>query len=244
MKKLIALLFIGILSTSAFAQQQQERKIKSNGVAMEKKRRVPKYTKLLIEGEVIVEILNNDFNKEILTFGDANLHQLLQISVVNELLTIKRKPGFTIIGQTTPLRVKLTTKDLTDITVIGNKANVANMGVFEASKLSLTNTGDGKLDLRVKVDELEIKTENNASITVDGNANILKITSNSSGDINLQDLSNFYTEITSNGSGNVYTNTVNTIDGEINGSGNVYYKFTKTLNITENGEGKILKHEN
>ena len=56
------------------------------------------------------------------------------------------------------------------------------------------------------------------------------------------DFSNFFTEIELNGTGNVYTNTVNGIDGNINGTGNLYYKATKTVNVTENGNGKAEKY--
>lgn len=242
MKKIMALLMVSFLSITAFAQQpQQERKIKGNGVVQEKNRRVEKYTKLVIEGEVIVEILNNPFKNTIRTTGDGNLHQLIQVSVANGVLTLKRKPGFQVSNQTAPLKVTLTTKDLTDITMNGDNGSITNMGALEILNLSLTNTGNGKMNLRVKTEELTLNTENNGAITVDGNANTVKINSKGSGDINAKELSNFYTEIESSGSGNIYTNTVNGIDGNLNGSGNLYYRVTKTVNVQENAEGKIIK---
>lgn len=239
MKKLIAAVLLSFLSIATFAQQ--ERKIKANGVVQEKNRKVQKYTKLIVEGEVIVEILNNPFKNIVRTNGDANLHQLLQISVVNEVLTIKRKPGFQILNQTVPLKVTLATKDLTDITMSGDKGSITNMGAIEILKLNLTNTGSGEMKLRVKTDELVLNTENNAAITVEGNSNIVKINSKSSGDINAKELSTFYTEVESSGAGNIYTNTVNGIDGNLNGSGNLYYRVTKTVNVSENAEGKAIK---
>lgn len=239
MKKIIILLLLSFVSVTSFAQQ--ERKIKANGVVQDKNRRVQKYTKLVVEGEVTVEILNNPFKNTIRTSGDANLHQLIQITVANEVLTLKRKPGFQILNQTAPLKVVLTTKDLTDITLTGDSGSVTNMGAIEIANLKLTNTGSGKMNLRVKVDELSLSTENNAAITVEGNANTVKVNSKSSGDIDARELSNFFTEVVSSGSGNIYTNTVNGIDGSLDGSGNLYYRFTKTVNVAENAEGKIIK---
>ncbi len=238
MKKIIAIAFLSLLSVSTFAQ---ERKIKANGVVQEKNRRVQKYNKLVVDGEVIVEILNNPFNNVVRTNGDANLHQLIQLSVQNEVLTIKRKPGFQILNQTVPLKVTLATRDLTEITMNGDGGNLTNLGAIEILALKLTNTGNGVMNLRVKTDELSLNTENNASITVEGNSNIVKINSKSSGDINAQELSTFYTEVHSEGSGSIYTNTVNGIDGSLNGSGNLYYRVTKTVNVSENGEGKVIK---
>ncbi len=238
MKKILALFFVSILTVASYAQ---DRKIKGNGVVQEKNRRVEKYTKLVVEGDVMVEILNNPFKNTIRTSGDANLHQLIQISVVNEVLTLKRKPGFVIVNQTEPLKVTLATKDLTEITMNGDKGTLTNMGAIEIPQLTLTNTGSGKMELRVKTEDLFLNTDNDASITVEGNANTVKINSKGSGDIIAKDLSTFFTEVDSSGSGNIYTNTVNGIDGSLNGSGNLYYRVTKTVNVTENGEGKVIK---
>lgn len=238
MRKFLALFFVSILTITSYAQ---ERKIKGNGVVQEKNRKVQKYTKLVVEGEVIVEILNNPFKNTIRTSGDANLHQLIQVSVVNEVLTLKRKPGFEIVNQTEPLIVSLATKDLTEITMNGDKGIVTNMGALEIPMLTLTNTGSGKMELRVKAEDLLLNTDNNASITVEGNANTVKIDSKGSGDVIAKDLSAFFTEINSTGSGDIYTNTVNGIDGSLNGTGNLYYRVTKTVNVAENGEGKIIK---
>lgn len=238
MRKFLALFFVSIITVTSYAQN---RKIKGNGVVQEKNRKVQKYSKLVIDGEVTVEILNNPFKNTIRTSGDGNLHQLVQISVVNEVLTLKRKPGFEIISQTEPVKVTLATKDLTEITMTGDNGSVINLGVIEIPKLTLTNTGNNKMELKVKVEDLSLNTENDAAIMVEGNANTVKINSKSSGDINAKELSAFFTEVDSSGSGNIYTNTVNGIDGSLNGKGNLYYRVTKTVNVTENGEGKVIK---
>ena len=238
MKKFITLLFVSVITVTSYSQV---RKIKGNGVVQEKNRKVLKYSKLVVDGDVDVEILNNPFKNTIRTSGDANLHQLVQVSVENEILTLKRKPGFEVVSQTQPLKVTLTTKDLTEITKNGDKGSITNMGTIEIPQLKLTNTGDGKMELKVKTDELYLTTQNTASIVVEGNSNTVKINSTSSGDINAKELSAFFTEVSSSGSGNIYTNTVNGIDGSLNGSGNLYYRITKTVNVTENGEGKVIK---
>lgn len=238
MRKFLALFFVFLLTVTSYAQ---ERKIKGNGVVQEKNRKVQKYTKLVVEGEVTVEILNNPFKNTIRTSGDANLHQLVQVSVVNDVLTLKRKPGFVIVNQTEPLIVTLATKDLTEITMTGDNGSVTNMGAIEIPQLTLTNTGSGKMELRVKTEDLLLNTDNNASITVEGNANTVKINSKGSGDVDAKELSAFFTEIKSTGSGNIYTNTVNGIDGSLDGEGNLYYRVTKTVNVTENGAGKVIK---
>lgn len=238
MRKFLALFFVSIITVTSYAQN---RKIKANGVVQEKNRRVKPYTKLVVEDEVNVLILNNPFKNTITTSGDGNLHQLIQVSVVDDVLTLKRKPGFEIINQTEPLKVTLATKDLTEITMKGDNGTLTNMGVIEIGKLTLTNTGNGKMELKVRTEDLLLNTENTAAITVEGNANTVKINSKGSGDINAKELSAFFTQVNSTGSGNIHTNTVNGIDGSLNGSGNLYYRITKTVNVTENGEGKVIK---
>lgn len=240
MKKVLALLFVSIFTISTYAQ---DRKIKANGVVQEKNRRVQPYTKVVLEGELLVEILNNPFKNTIRTTGDGNVHQLIQATSADGVLTIKRRPGFVIDNPTVPLKVSLTSQDIAEVTMIGDGGVLTNMGALEVPKLTLTNTGKGKMDLRVRVEELLLNTENDGSITVEGNANTVRINSKSSGDIMMNELSNFFTEVASTGSGNIYTNTVNGIDGSLDGEGNLYYRFTKTVNVTENGEGKAIKEQ-
>lgn len=240
MKKILALLFVSIFTISTYAQ---DRKIKANGVVQEKNRRVQPYTKVVLEGELLVEILNNPFKNTIRTTGDGNVHQLIQATSADGVLTIKRRPGFIIDNPTVPLKVSLTSQDIAEITMIGDGGVLTNMGALEVPKLTLTNTGKGKMDLRVRVEELLLNTENDGGIIVEGNANTVRINSKSSGDIMMNELSNFFTEVASTGSGNIYTNTVNGIDGSLDGEGNLYYRFTKTVNVTENGEGKAIKEQ-
>ena len=240
MKKVLALLFVSIFTISTYAQ---DRKIKANGVVQEKNRRVQPYTKVVLECELLVEILNNPFKNTIRTIGDGNIHQLIQATSADGVLTIKRRPGFVIDNPTVPLKVSLTSQDIAEITMIGDGGVLTNMGALEVPKLTLTNSGKGKMDLRVRVEELLLNTENDGSITVEGNANTVRINGKSSGDIMMNELSNFFTEVASTGSGNIYTNTVNGIDGSLDGEGNLYYRFTKTVNVTENGEGKAIKEQ-
>lgn len=238
MKKIIALFAVALITVSGYAQ---DRKIKANGVVQEKNRRVQPYKKVVIEGEVLVEILNNPFKNTIRTTGDGNVHQLITITSADGVLNIKRKPGFVIENASVPLKVTLTSQDINEIEMIGDKGDVSNLGAIETSTLKLINNGSGKMNLRVRVEDLVLKTENNGAITVEGKANTVKIESNSSGDIDAKELPAFFTEVISNGSGNIYTNTANGIDGSLNGSGNLYYRVTKTVNVIENGEGKVIK---
>ncbi len=232
-----------LVSLLTITSYSQVRKIKGNGIVQEKNRRVEKYNKVVIDGDVTVELLNNPFKNTIKTAGDGNLHQLVSITVSNQVLTLKRKPGFEILSATQPLVITLTTKDLNEITLMGDKGSITNLAAIETASLKLTNTGSGSMDLKVKVEQLELNTENNAAIKVTGNANTVKIKSISTGDIDMKELSNFFTEVEANNSGNIFTNTVNGIDGALNGSGNLYYRFTKTVNVTENADGKAIKEE-
>lgn len=240
MKKILTMVLVSLLTITSYSQV---RKIKGNGIVQEKNRRVEKYNKVVIDGDVTVELLNNPFKNTIKTAGDGNLHQLVSITVSNQVLTLKRKPGFEILSATQPLVITLTTKDLNEITLMGDKGSITNLAAIETASLKLTNTGSGSMDLKVKVEQLELNTENNAAIKVTGNANTVKIKSISTGDIDMKELSNFFTEVEANNSGNIFTNTVNGIDGALNGSGNLYYRFTKTVNVTENADGKAIKEE-
>src|SRR5690554_7847492 len=109
------------------------------------------------------------------------------------------------------------------------------MGVKEAENLVLTNSGEGTLELNIKAQTIDLNLTGNGYIVLTGRSNTANIKSTGSGTIDGKEISIFFSEITIDGAGNVYTNTINGIDGYINGSGNIYYKVTKTVSVEENG---------
>ncbi len=236
--KYILLLFLAVISTQNTIAQ---RKVKGNGNVIEKARRVPVYDKVAINSDFEVALLTNDYNKTISVSGDANLHQLIETKVVDGTLIINKKPGFEILSSNAPLKVSITSKTIKEISVEGS-GKFYNLGAIEILNFKFINKGSAEVVLRLKTDELNIDQQGSGNIVLSGNSNTVKINQNSSGNIDAKDLSAFYTEVEAKGSGNIYSNTINGIDGSINGSGNLYLKHTKTINVKQNGSGQILKY--
>ncbi len=173
--------------------------------------------------------------------GDINLQTLIKSKVENGTLYLTYNNNVIILSQTEPLKVRIPSKKIKEI-VLKDGAKLTNLGAIETLQLKITSTDNSTADLRLKVDEVILDIENDSEIKLNGSANILKINYKGSKDFDAKELSNFFTEIELEGSGNVYTNTVNGIDGNINGTGNLYYKATKTVNVTDNGNGKAEKY--
>ena len=236
MKKLVFFLMILGCVTSAQAQ----RKVKGNGRVMDRDRRVQPFTKVEVSGDFDVVFLNNPFDKKITVSGDMNLQALIETKVENGLLTIQYRQPVEILSKTQPLKVTVPSRDIVEITNYSS-GNVYNVGAIELLKFTLNNEGTGTTTFRVKTDEFTVNQKGSGKLELSGSTNIAKINLSGSGNVIASDMSTFYTEIESTGSGSLYTNTVNGIDGNLNGSGNLYYRATKTVNVTENNTGKIIK---
>lgn len=241
MKLIYIFVFILGATLSGNAQTQGPRKVKGNGRVIEKERRLPEFDRIEISGNIDATILNNDFQKKIMVNGDINLQTLIKSKVENGTLYLTYNNNVVILSQTEPLKVRIPSKTIKEI-IIKDGAKVTNLGAIETQKLKIISTDNSSADLRLKVDEVILDIENDSEIKLNGSANILKINYKGSKDFDAKELSNFFTEIELEGSGNIYTNTVNGIDGNINGTGNLYYKATKTVNVTENGNGKAEKY--
>ena len=237
MKKLIVLIVLTFAITgSTYAQ----RKARGNGNVIDRERRIQEFNKVEIDGDFEVVFLNNEFDKKIIFHGDANLQGLILAKVENGVLSIGYKGPVEIIEQTAPLKVTIPTRSVVEITNSGSGV-VRNMGVIEAENLVLKNTGEGSLELNIKTDNSDVTLTGGGKIVLSGRSNTASFKNNGSGTIDGKETSIFFSEISLDGTGNIYTNTLNGIDGIINGSGNIYYKVTKTVSVEENGTGRALR---
>jgi len=236
--KYLLLLLVAVISTQNTVAQ---RKVKGNGVVTEKNRRVLTYDKVAINADFEVVWLTNDFNKTITVSGDANLQQLIETKVVDGTLVINKKPGFEILSSNAPLKVAIASKKIKEITIEGS-GKFHNLGTAETTTLKVNHSGTGELQLRVKLDELNLNQTGTGNISLAGNANTVRINQNSSGNIDAKELTAFFTEIQLKGSGSIYSNTINGIDGNIEGSGNLYLKHTKVNNVSTSGSGSVLEY--
>ena len=238
----IIYLFLFLLGTSininAQAPNPKPRNIKGNGTVVEKERRLPQFDRIEITGNVDATILNNDFQKKIMINGDMNLVPLIKSRVENGTLYLTYNNNIIIVSQTEPLKVRIPSKNIKEI-VLKNGAKLTNLGAIESMQLKIVATENSTADLKLKADDVTIELDNDAELKLNGSANIVKVNHKGTKDLDSKELSNFYTEIELEGSGSIYTNTVNGIDGTISGSGNLYYKTTKTVNVEETGTGKI-----
>ena len=237
MKNFLIITSCLLLSVSNYAQT---RKIKGNGNVVSKDRNIQSFNKLIVDGDIELTLVNSPLQKKINITTDANLHQLIDSEIKEGTLTIKIKDNIEIIKQTETFKISLTNKDINEITLNGN-ATIETVGINEVNNLSITNNGNGEIRLSIKTDDFKAFNNGNGSISADGKSNLISIKNNGSGNVNFGNVSTFFTEVHNTGSGNVYTNSVNGLDGTLTGSGNIYYKTTKTVNIENTGTGKVIK---
>ncbi len=240
MRKVFLFLIVGLLSASTI-NAQPVRKVKGNGKVMDRDRRMLPFDKVEIYGDFDVVFLNNPYEKKITLSGDLNLQSLVLTKVENKVLKIGYRSPVQIVSQTQPIKVVIPSKEIVEVTNNGS-GKIYNLGVVEIQKFAINNNSNGVVDFRVKTDELTVVQNGTGNILLNGSTNTLKVTTESTGSVDGKELTSFFTQVELNGEGDVYTNTLNGLDGYINNSGNLYYRVTKTLNINENNKGKVIKY--
>lgn len=235
MKKIVLAIML-LCTTVSFAQ---ERKVKGNKNVVTKEKKVQKYNKVILGGGIDLMIMANSLQPVVNITADANLHQLFDISVADEILTIKLKPGFVIVDQTENFKVSITNKDLDKILVLGN-STVESMGILETNELEIEVIGNGVVKTQVKTEDLKITNKGNAEIKLSGKTNSAFIENNGNGVIDLSEVPSFFTEVYQYGYGVIYTNAINGLDGKLTGLGTIYYQNTEILNVEITGSGKLI----
>lgn len=240
MRKVFLFLIVGLLGVSTI-NAQTIRKVRGNGKVMDRDRRMLPFDKVEISGDFDVVFLNNPYEKKITLTGDMNLQSLVLTKVENRILKIGYRSPVQIVSQTQPIKVIIPSKEIVEVTNNGS-GKAYNLGVVEIQKFAITNNSDGIVDFRVKTDELTVMQNGTGTILLNGTTNTLKVNTEGTGSVDGKELTSFFTQVELNGKGDVYTNTLNGLDGNINNSGNLYYRVTKTLNINENNTGKVIKY--
>lgn len=235
MKKIIlALMLLSTITTFS-----QERKVRGNKNIISKDKKVQKYNKVLIGNGIDLMIMANSILPEVNITADANLHQIFEISVKDELLTIKIRDGIEVLNQTENFKVSITNKDLDKITVLGN-SRVESMGVLETNNLEIEVMESGMVTPQIKTQELKLSNKGSGTIALTGKTNNVYIKNQGSGLVDLSKVTSFFTEVHLEGSGDVYTRAINGLDGKLKGSGNIYYENTEILNIEITGSGQLI----
>lgn len=236
MKNSILILFL-IFSTSLFAQKR----VVGNGkIASETRNVSPQFTGVHTFGSFDVEIKDGKQDGKIQLNGESNIIALIDVNVVNGILTLKFKNN-TSLSYKKSVKITLNAQNLESLQLSGS-GNITTFGIQKSDNLNLSIKGSGDIKSNVHVRNLETSIQGSGDITLSGKTDKLKAINKGSGDLLAFDLMAKDVEISKAGSGNTKVNCTGNLNINSAGSGDVHYLGNPTLiNSNIRGSGNVKK---
>lgn len=165
-------------------------------------------------------------------------------SVIDQIITVIDRDRLRIytknfINQYGDLKIYITVKNLSDITIAGSGDVVVNSGLNTES-INLEVTGSGNLRIpELKSNYTELQITGSGDIVVKGvSEEKIDINVTGSGGVKASELKTKHADINIAGSGSVEIYATEKLEGNIVGSGSIYYKGNPLIDTRSTGSGK------
>jgi hypothetical protein len=223
LQKLLGLtILLFVLSISCIAQKQE--------------RNLAEFNKISFAAGGYMEIIQGDKQSVVVEGSTSELDHIIT-SVENGKLRIYTK---NYIDQFHDLKIYITVKELSDITVAGSGDVVMNSSL-KTENLNLEISGSG--DIRISdlsANKVELQIAGSGNISVKGvSSERIDVNVTGSGDVKASELQTKSADVNITGSGSVEIFTTDFLDNTIVGSGNLFYKGNPKIDSHITGSGRI-----
>lgn len=222
MKKSITILFIGLISFSAMAQKE---------IVVE----LEKFTEIKAFDRIQVSLIKSDANKVVITGEDRD-----DVEVVNKdgLLKIRMEAENHMDGRDIDAKVYYTeTLSLLDS---NEGARITSEGTFTADAAKIAVQEGGKIELKINIDELDVKSTSGGEITLTGSAKTQEVVANAGGQVYNEELKTEQTNVTVNAGGSANVNASDKVKAKVRAGGTInIYGNPKEVDKNKVFGGKI-----
>jgi len=257
--KTILVLIMFLSSSYGFAQSFFNKMTVGNKNITTKTLSTEDYDIIKVFGSIDVH-LEKGTEGEITVTTDENLHEYVEINVVDEKLTIKTKSK-TSYKTKHGIHITVPFKDISEVRLKGSGdidtkdpiiANefytlVDGSGdinlVVEATEIEARVAGSGDIKLEIEASEVKASVAGSGDIYCAGTTSNLEVDVNGSGDFRGYDLNAQNTDVSVNGSGDAKVVAKEKLMARVNGSGDVRYKGNpKNRDVKTSGSGDVTEY--
>lgn len=178
MKKSLAILFFGLLS-SALCDAQSNEKVKGNRNVTVQTTNIESYHTIALDEDFEIEIIY-DRNPYVEVETDENLHEFIEFQVVDSVLTFNKAVKIT---SKKKLNIKATYNDALKHIEVSDNAEILSLATMDLENGSLRTRGSSKAGLTIKSDSFDFNaddkskvklnlTSENCAISMSGNSKI------------------------------------------------------------------------
>lgn len=203
MKKSISLIFLALISITAYAQESTTK--------------LEKFTELKAFDRIRVILIKSDENKVVLTGddqGDVNIDNK------NGLLKIKMDFENQMDGGDVEAKVYYTE----ELTLIDSNENakISAEGTFTGSKVKIAVQEGGKVNMKIAVDDIYVKSTSGGEITLTGSSKVQEVIANAGGKVYNEELDTDETKVTVNAGGTAKIKASIKAEAKVRAGGSIY----------------------
>lgn len=170
-------------------------------------------------------------------WAESNLLPLIETKVMDHRLIIRTR-GLRSLLHNHPIEVLVTTPVLYGLLLSGS--GMIKTGRITSEQFHIMLSGSGDIDTQVSTHSMSAHVSGSGNIYLQGDAKESRFVISGSGKIKSFETRQRNCEAIILGSGNMYVNTLETIDARITGSGKVLYLNHPIVNKSIYGSGNVL----
>lgn len=211
--------------------------VKGHGPIVSENRFTASYEEVALAIPADVYIVQGE-DEGITIEAQDNVLDVIETEVRHGELKLKFEDGV-IVKRFDPIKVYITTEDLSQITVSGS-GNVYNDSPIVTNELRVRISGSGNVDLHdIDTPVMDAKISGSGKVYLEGITADLYLQISGSGDIYAFNLLTETADVTISGSGKTEVTVAHYLNAQISGSGDVYYRGHPDIDSRISGSGGL-----
>lgn len=222
MKNILSLSLVVLIAFSAVAQK-------------EKSKELDKFTELKVYDRIIVTLIKSNENKIVITGDDKD-----EVSISNKDGLLKIRMEFDNFLDGNEAKATLYYSENLSLIDVNENAKVISDETLNGNYTQIKGQEGGKVDLKVNLEKLYVKSVSGSEITLSGKTVEQEITVNTGGKAFNKELQTKDTKVVVMAGGRADVNATNLVDAKVKAGGYIYiYGNPKTVEKDKLFGGKI-----
>lgn len=215
-------------------------RVNGSGNVTTESREVSKAERIKVTGDMDVYI--DQGPTAVKVEGDDNVLQYIETNMNDDWLEIRTRDNVSI-NTSKPVKVYVTTPQITDLKVTGSGNITCNQKFSTDNNTSFNITGSGDITAAINAPKVEAHISGSGNLHLSGETKDVEIHITGSGNYDGAELKAENADVSIAGSGDADLFADNKLKASVAGSGNVKYKGSATVDTHVAGSGTVSKSE-
>jgi hypothetical protein len=215
-------------------------RIKGSGHIKTENRQISEAKKIKVSGDMDVYIEQGPVSVKV--EGDDNVLQYVETTMEDNWLKIRTRDNMNI-STNEPIKVYVTTPEITDLNVSGSGNIKSNPKFSTDNNTSFSISGSGDITVAINAPKVETHISGSGNLHISGETKDVEIHISGSGNYDGGNLKAENADVSIAGSGDANLFADNRLKASVAGSGNIKYRGNATVDSHIVGSGSVAKSQ-